>query len=339
MRPLLIQQLAPRLLTGEGGGWRLADDVPATLSTSLQLPHLQTQTLGLRWSWSDFLAGQPDPGRHLIEIQVPEPFAAANLYIVNDLPLHPSGLASLTVEVLTGGPSGQLHHEFRLDQPSSARLSFIRETYEELSLRWRAKAIVMTAQGPTQVVTDWQSSSQMIELTTATIGLTPLRFTAVPEIFDHVSAVEMQIGRRRLILTADNPEAWAVGRSQPATVAVSVQLPGGKESLGDLDLGPGGLTVDLADLGVGAMAPVTLHPPANLQDRVAYLAVQVEQGPWRTIAPDTELSWPMRWQNRFSPPSLTYYTRHVPRTESGRTQIITEPATHQGSGRRIEIEI
>ncbi|MEA5451780.1 hypothetical protein VB780_24600 [Leptolyngbya sp. CCNP1308] len=337
---LIAQQLGPRLFAAAPDGWSLLADGPDLVSLSLQVPTLQHQTLGLRWSWSDFLAAQPDPDRHLVDIQVPAPFEAADLYIVNDLALAPGGLTSLTVDIFTGGPSGLISHEFRLGEPSSARLRFIRETFEELNLRWQVRAAVITAQGPTLVETDLRPGTQLIELTAANVGLRPLRFRAEPEVFSQVKSLEVQIGQRRLTLTPAAPEAWAVGRTLPPTVVVSALLPSGEAvSLGNLAIGPQGLTLGTGELGVGEVVVVTLRAPANLLERAAYLAVQIDSGPWRTLEAGAELTWAVRRQNRFQPPQIAYRTRHVPRSADGRTAVLTAPQAHQGQGELVEVDL
>ena len=337
---LLAQQLGPLLFASDTQGWSLQEEVPPRLSTSLQIPRLQTQTMGLQWSWSNFLANQPDPSRHLIDIKVNAPFESTDLYLVNDLPLHPNGLMSLTVEIQTGGPTGQLHHEFRPNEPGAARLTFIRETFEELNLRWRAKAAVMTSQGPTVIQTDWRQTNPIIELTPTSVGLHPLKFTVDPVVFEYISKLNVQIGRRLITLTSDHSEAWAIGRSVPATVEIStLQADGTKGNLGAVPITSHGLNLGLAELGVGAVVPIILRPPADLNHRAAYLAVQIDQGPWHTVEPDTELTWSARQKTHVHPPEITYRTRYVPRSPSGQTQVMTAPLSHTSKGTIIELKI
>ena len=151
---------------------------------------VETRSIGFRWSFSEFLAAQSDPQRHLVEISTPAPFAAADLSVVNDLPLSPSGVRSIAFEARTGGPTGIVRHEFLPGQGSAARLRFVRETFEELRIEWRVRLSVVTAGGPLVETTDYRPSGQLIELNAASLRITALRFVAEPDVFDHVTALD-----------------------------------------------------------------------------------------------------------------------------------------------------
>ena len=44
--------------------------------------------------------------KHIVDVSVPAPLEAAELVIVNDLPLSAQGVSHIEVEVRTGGPTG-----------------------------------------------------------------------------------------------------------------------------------------------------------------------------------------------------------------------------------------
>jgi hypothetical protein len=307
---------------------------------SLAVARVQTRVFGLRWSFSEFLSNLEDPSPHLIDQAVPAPFEAADLHLVNDLPLAPEGIRSIVVEARTGGPSGLVRHEFLPGEAGAAHVRFVRETFEELETSWRARATVVTSRGPVIHNSGPHASGLMIEVNTESLGLNPVHLTADPEVFEHVVALEATVGTRTLKLTRERPEAWAVGRRPPPTIDLTAVLESGeRKSLGSRRIGPRGLSVTAADLGVGEIAPVVLRPPDDLQLRAAYLALQVEGGPWRTIDFGAELTWPVRLESRLQAPRIRYRTRHVPRAVDGATQPMAESGWLEGVGEVVVAEV
>jgi hypothetical protein len=336
----IAHHLASTLLTSTPAGWVMAGDLPARLDVSLDVARVEKQWVGLRWSFSEFLASQADPGRHLVDIAVPVPFAAAEVSVVNDLPLAPAGIRSIAIEIRTGGPTGLVPHEFLPGQPAAVRLRFVRETFEDLQLQWSARCTMMTAGGPAVTTTGFRPSGQLIELNAATLKLVALRFAAESEVFDHVASLEITIGTRTLTLTRASREAWAVGRQPPAAATVTAVLPeGGRQSLGAMSIGPLGMIVDAAALGIGETARVVVRPPADLERRAAYLAVQVEGHPWRTLDPGAEVTVPIRRENRFQPPRLRYRTRQVAREAGAATKVMAESAWRDGLGEVVVVDL
>jgi hypothetical protein len=335
----IAHHAAPLLLTKGDGGWRINSSTPEKIAVSLAVPYLDSRTFGLRWRFSDFLAAQPDPKRHLIDLSVPAPLEGALLLIANDVPLASGGIQSIEIEVKTGGPTGRVSHVFLPGQPSAARVPFVRQTFDDLNLEWRAILTISTARGTTVVEAPGGKTGVTLELTPVTIGVTPLRFRATAEVFAHVSSVEVTVGARVVALTAQSAEAWVVGRTPPATCQVSVTPVGGsKMLLGDYPV-DGGLTADAAMIGVGDVATVALRPAPDLSARAAYLAVQVEGAPWRSLDFGSELKWPVQRENRLAPPRLRYRTRHVPRTAAGATSPMLESPWKPAEGLQVEIGV
>jgi hypothetical protein len=307
---------------------------------SLAVPRVQTGHIGLRWSFSEFLSAQVDPKKHLIDVAVPAPFVAADLCIVNDVPLATTAITSIAVEVRTGGPTGVLTHEFKPDEPCAQRLRFVRESADPPSVKWRARTAVVTANGPAIVESDEHASGLLIELNAATLGLRALRFAATSDVFDHVTTLEIEVGTRTLVLSAAHPEAWAVGRQPPAVVSVTAtRAPEERHALGATAVGPAGITFDAALLGVGEFGTLTLRAPPNLGERAAYLAVQVEGRGWRTVERDGEIVLPVRRENRFVPPKVKYRNRVVARRADGVTTVMSESAWREASGDVVTIEL
>lgn len=331
---------APFLLDAADDGWVVRQAVPEHLELSLQVPRLDSRLIGFRWSFSEFLAAQPDPARYLTEIREPAPFEAAELLVVNDVLLSDAGVRSLEVEILTGGPTGRLRHVFRPGEPGAVRLRFVRETFEVLALSWRLKAAVYTPRGTTMTETGFRPTGLFLEVNTAALGLTPLRFRAEPDLFDTLEALEVAVGSRALQLTAESPEAWAVGRQPPPAVDVAAVLAGGRrEPIGSIPIGERGLTVGATILGQGEVVEVALQPAAENASRVVYHAVQVEGGPWRTLELDGGIVWPVRRENRFAKPRLRYRTRAVPRTATGGTGPMAESDWREGEGDSVVVEV
>lgn len=337
----IARHAAPTLLAASGAGWEVAATGPARVDVNLAVPIVETRSFGLRWSFSEFLAHASDPGRHLVDVSMPAPFAAAELCIVNDVPLAADGVRSIVVEVRTGGPTGLVSHEFRPGEPAAARVRFVRETAEDLNVQWRARATVVTTSGPAALPpTEFRRSGLMIEVTSAALGFKALHFLAEPEIFDHVVALDVALGSRALTLTRAAPSAWAVGREPPASATVAARLPSGEHrSLGTLTIGPQGLSIDAASLGKDAVEPVVFRPPANLAPRAAYLAVQVDGHGWRTLDEGSEVALPVRRVSRLQPPRVRYRTRHVPRRSDGSTGVIVESAWREAAGDVVAVEI
>jgi hypothetical protein len=244
------------------------------------------------------------------------------------------------IEVRTGGPSGLRHHEFLPGQPASARLPFVRETFDAADVQWRARYTVSTANGPVVDGTDFRPAGPTIEISRDTLGLSVLRFAAEPEVFDRVAAIEVGVGARTLKLTRSAAESWAVGRRPPATVRVAiVTSEGDRRELGDYAIGPLGLRLDPAALGIGEMMTAFLSAPSDLENRAAYLAVQADDGPWRTLDRDGRHAVLARRNGRWEPPRVKYRTRHVPRDEAGVTSPIAESEWREGAGETIVVEI
>jgi len=329
----------PFLLEAVAGGWQVRGSAPARLALSLAVPRLSSMTIGMRWSFSAFLAAQPDPKRHVIDIAIPAPLQAATLLVVNDVPLAAGGIERIDVEVRTGGPSGSVHCTFLPGQPAASRLSFVRETYQDLDLSWRARLTVATVHGPTVVETPPAKSGLTVELSSANVGVIPLHFHAEPEVFAYAASLEIAVGSRTLALTQANPDAWAVGRTPPATCpVVAVTQSGQRTALGDFAI-DGGLTIGPAALGAGEPASVVFRPPANLPDRAAYLALQIENGPWRSLDSGATLEWHVRRGSRLDPLAVRYRTRHVPRLASGATAPIAESAWKTAASASVEVEL
>ena len=336
----IARHAAPSLLTSSDAGWAVAAGGEGRLDVSLQVMRVETRSVGFRWSFSEFRAAQSEPQRHLVDISVPAPFAAADLSVVNDLPLSPSGIRSIAFEARTGGPTGIVNHEFLPGQPGAARLRFVRETFDELRIEWRVRLSVVTASGPLVQTTDYRRSGQLIELNAASLQLTALRFLADHDVFDHVTALEIAIGARTLTLTGAAPEAWAVGRQAPPAVSVTaIGASGDRHSLGTIAIGALGLTITAAVLGVGETVLVAMKPPGDVFQRAAYLAVQVDGHPWRTIDPQGDLTVAVRRGNRLQPPRLRYRTRHVPRAANGTTRTMADSDWREAAGEVIALDV
>jgi hypothetical protein len=314
----------PFLLEHSAAGWLVKAAVPERLSFSLAVPYLDSRSFGLRWRFSEFLKAQPDPKKYLLDLTVPAPLQGASLLITNDVPLAPDGIRRIEVEVKTGGPSGRVTHIFLPGKPSSVRVAFVRETFEDLDLEWRAILTVQTAKGPAVVEAPGGKTGLSLNLTMEKIGLVILRFRTIPEVLAHIASVEITVGTRTLVLTSQTPEGWVVGRNAPLTCQVSaVKVGGSKMLLGEFPI-DGGLTVDSTMLGVGEITSVVFRPMTNLATHVAYLALQVEGGPWRSLDFGAELNWPVRRANRLELPRLRYRTRYVPRLAGGTTGPLIE---------------
>jgi len=327
----------PSLFEAAEGGWKIRGATPALLSVSLQSPWLTTRDLGLNWRLSDFLAAQPDPSRYLLDVTVPAPLQGASLFIANDVPLAPGGIERLDVEVKTGGPTGRVNHVFLPGEPSAVTIPFVRATFEDLDLAWHAKLLVVTSRGPVTVETADVKTDLAIALTLEKVGLIALHFRVAAEVFAHAASIEIIVGARILVLTAQKPDDWVVGRAAPATCTVSATPPGGaKTLLGDIPLQQA-LLIDAGFLRVGELSPILFQAPAEVAAHAAYLAIQVEGGPWRTLDAGGEISWPLRQTSRLEIPQVRYKTRHVPRLANGGTAAITDSGWKTGQGSTVEV--
>jgi len=328
------------LFVANAGGYTLAEDGPPRYDVSLAVPRMQTRNVGLRWSFSEFLAAQPDPGKHLIDVAIPAPFVAADLCVVNDVPLAANGITGIAVEIRTGGPTGVVQHQFNPGEPSAKRLRFVRETADPLNIKWRARTAVVTANGPAMVDSDEHASGLLVEINPATLGLRALRFAARPDVFDHVTTLEIALGTRVLVLSAAAPEAWAVGRQAPASVTVTATRAAGERyPLGAIEVGPTGLLFDASALGVGEYVSVSLRPPADLDQRAAYLGIQVEGQAWRTVEGGGDIVLSVRRANRFAAPNVKYRSRVVPRRADGATSAVSESTWREAAGEIVTLEL
>ncbi|MBX7080025.1 MAG: hypothetical protein K1X88_12595 [Nannocystaceae bacterium] len=339
-RAAVAEHALASVTTAEGEALRVRTDLPAHLDVDLSVWRTAATTLALRWSLSQFLATVPDPAVHLFEVITPAPLQAAVVHVGNDVPLHPTGVARLEVELSTGSPSGRLHHAFEPGAPSFARLAYVRETAAPVALQWIARATVMTSAGPQVIETQAKSTGPMLELVPSALDFVVLRFAADAVVFTRVRELSVTLGRRTLVLTAGEPLAFAVGQHAPASVTVAaVGTDGARHDLGAVPLLPGGLVFGALALGIGETATVTLSLPEAARARVAYLAVQVEGGPWRTLDPGGSVRWPVRRDDRFTAPRLRYRTRHVPRDAAGATAAMVESPLRDASGESITLEL
>jgi hypothetical protein len=329
----------PFLLESSASGWLVRPAAPERLALSLAVPYLDSRAVGMRWRFSEFLKAQSDPSRFLLDLIVPAPLQGASLLITNDVPLAADGIQRIEVEVKTGGPSGRVSHIFTPGQPSFSRVPFIRETFEDLDLEWRAILTIQTARGPAVVEAPGRKTGLNIDLTTNKIGLAVLRFRATPEVLAHTVSVEVTAGARTLALTSQKPEGWVVGRTPPAMCQVSAITSGGsKIFLGEYPV-DGGLTVDATMLGIGEVSSIVFRPESDLAARAAYLAVQVESGPWRSLDVGAELIWPVQRASRLEPPRLRYRTRHVPRLATGTTGPLAESGWRIAESATVEVGV
>ena len=335
----LARHAAPYLLDQTPDGWSLRAEAPERLAFSLSAPVSRSRNVGLRWSLSEFLAAQLDPSKHLVDISVPAPFEATEVIVANDVPLAAQGVRRIEVEIETGGPSGRLRHVFLPGATSAARLAFVRETFEELSLRWKASVTVMTARGPAIVENPSRPAGLSIQIDSKALGLVPVRLRAEPELFDHLASVECVVGTRRVPLTAAAREAWLVGRKPPATAEVfGKDHAGATVSLGVLSLGDG-LSIDGSILGLGEPVRMSFSVSDAMWAGLAYLAVQWESGGWRTLEPGSTLSCNVRRESRLRPPTLRYRTCFVRRGADGSTRPLVESEWRSASGESVEVEV
>lgn len=334
----IAHHVAPLMLSSAAEGWTLRADGPERLAIDLRVARRQSRRIALRWSLSAFLDAQPDRARHLVDITAAAPFEAAPLGIVNDLPLAAGGIREIVVEVRSGGPSGLLTHTFRPGEPGAVQLRFVRATFETLDLQWRARYIVSTAAGPLVGATEFRPGTPLIEINAAALGLNALRIAAEPDLLTPLASLEVTIGARTLVLTSAAPLAWAVGRQPPPSVsATAVLRSGDRVVLGDFTLGALGLVFGSAALGIGDPLAVILRAPADLPQRAAYLAVQVDGHGWRSVDPGATVPVVLRRPNRWQAPLLRYRTRHVPRAADGTTSAVVESAWRDASGEQVEI--
>lgn len=339
-RIALAEHCLPLVTSGGPEALRLRDDLPERLAIDLSVATAGRTAVALRWSLSAFLAGLADPSLHLVDATVPDPFQAAAMHVTCDVPLADGGVRSIEVEITTGGPSGRLRHVFLPSAAAAVRLPFVRESAAPLEPRWLARATVVTAAGPTVVETPPRAGGTVIDLDATALGIVPLRFAADPIVFTRVAAIEIEIGARRVQLTAAASEAWAVGRTPPPSVAVTaIATDGVRHPLGNLALARDGLRVGAATLGIGDTVTVVLAPPAQLEASAAYLAVQIEGGPWRTLERGDRLPWSLRRDDVLTAPRLRYRTRHVPRDAGGRTSPMRESPWIDASGESITVTL
>jgi len=332
--------MAPSVLLQNAAGWQVRDDAPEKIELRLDTPRQETTAVGLRWSFTEFLAAQAQPQRHLIDVAIPEPFAAADINVFNDLPLAADGIRSIAVEFATGGPTGRVRHEFLPGQPSVARLRFVRETVENLKLEWSARATIMTGQGPAIHTIESRPSGLVLDLNADTLGIVPLRCAAQPDVFSHVTAIEVTLGTRVLTLTRTTTEAWAIGRRPPESASLTAVLPGGERvALGSIAIARSGVDITVAVLGIGDVAMVTVHCPEETRAGLAYLAVQAEGHGWHTLDPSGSMRIAVRVDSRFAPPRLRYRTRHVARDDSGKTSVMAESAWQNHTGDAIAVTL
>lgn len=336
---LLAFHAKPLMFTSSADGWTLADDPPEWLDLDLSLARPLSRWFGLRWSFSEFLAAQPDPDRHLFELTTPAPLEAADLLLTHDLTLSDDGIRKIDVEVRGTGPSGELNHSFVPGSPSAARMRFVRETFRDLDLKARIKATVMAPGGPTIVRAELRSNDLSLHITAARLGIRPVLVTAEAAVFDHVAALEIVLGSRNIVLTADAPLRWAI-RSSPAVAAATTAVleSGERVALGDVAPTDGNIIVGAATLGVGTMADIVFDWPAT-QGGAAYLAVSTENGSWRTLQPGAQVYGHVRLKNSLEPVAIRYRTRHVPRDASGATAPMVESDWHQATGPIVTVSL
>ena len=335
----LARHAAASLLRSADGLWSLRPDPPPRIALNLAVPVADSRTVGMRWSFSEFLASQSDPSLHLVDVVMPAPHEASEVVVANDVPLAAKGISRIEVEVHTGGPSGRIRHTFVPDAPAAARLPFVRDTFEDLTLRWRAKVTVLTANGPAVLESPFQNAGLSIQIRPSDLGLVPIQLKADSEVFEHVQSVACVVGTRRVDLTSAEPEAWVVGRNPPPDAEVIAAPRGGDPvSLGAFPL-DASLLIGAATLGVGEVVPVRISAKPDVWTRALYLAVQVDNGPWRTLERDQFIEWPVRRESRLHAPRLRFRTRHVASQAASAARLMQESDWLEGIGDSIAVEV
>ena len=88
-----------------------------------------------------------------------------------------------------------------------------------------------------------------------------------------------------------------------------------------------------------AIVSVSLRPPADLDQRAAYLGIQVEGQAWRTVEGGGDIVLSVRRANRFAAPNVKYRSRVVPRRADGATSVVSESAWREAAGEIVTLEL
>lgn len=337
--PAIAFAASPTWLERADGGWRLHPEPPPVMDLDLGRPRLQQRRYALHWSLSDFIRQQSDPSRFIRQLEVPAPFQAAELLVSNELPLTEEGIRQVDIEFSSGGPSGRLHHVFRIGEPSAVRLPFVRESSEPLSLTARIKAVVDTARGPALVRAEQRGDQLRWAIDAKGLKLALLRLELDSELLGPVSAFAVTVGQRRVLLDGDRPERWLVGRNLPSSVRVEALAPDGdSRSFGELPVSDGRLRLDAASLGLEPVRRMRLRAAADQSAQRAYLAIQSRDGAWRSLADDElELVWTL--SHPLAPLRFEYRTRHVSRDAAGQTRPMATSDWQLSEADTIEVRI
>jgi len=193
----------PILFERQETAYRIATDMPDALSINLSVPTRAKSTHNLEWSLSSFLEQQANPEAFAYQIDVESPFDVGELLVTNDLPLHESGIRQLDVEIRTGGPGPEMNHRFEPDGTSATRLAFVNETFRDRTMNAKISAIVMKSGQPIIINKSIRPVGAVLAINKTLMQLEPVNVQAVDAVFDHLNALEIQLGSRLLTLAYD----------------------------------------------------------------------------------------------------------------------------------------
>lgn len=336
---VLASAARDQLISRTQEGWIVREDPPAQVDLSLGVPTLAVRTVRLGWSFSTFLAGVDDPLVHVTDVSRTQPLRATDLHVVNEVPLAPDGIRRIDVDVETGGPSGSMTCHFAPGEPDAARLRFVqiagRDEGAAGGLSWRTRTTVDVDGRPVVLQGDPRKTGLLLRILPADLGLAPVRVAVEGSVLETLATIRVTVGTRTLVLNAERPVAWVVGRTSPAMAMVAIDAADGTSlELGEVPVVDGDVAVTAATLGMGTPATVSLAPAD--WEAVAYLAVQIEGAGWRSVEPGTALSWQVRRRHRGAAPTVVYRTRHVPRV-AGSTQPMIASQWHEGIGPNVSV--
>lgn len=125
--------------------FRLIDrDRAAAFSLALDRPRAELRTHRLDWSLSGFVAGLDAAGRtrHFPQLRTVEPFAEAEIKVLNEIPLNARHAVSATVDLTCPGPGGTPENHTVRFRPDDPVVGTVRTRYPAIATAFEVQSRV-----------------------------------------------------------------------------------------------------------------------------------------------------------------------------------------------------
>ncbi|MEE8584092.1 MAG: hypothetical protein V3T83_04500 [Acidobacteriota bacterium] len=378
-RQAILRETARRCLPllfnrepGEGERYRLDEtaQVSEKLRFDLLRPRREMRRHRLQWSVADFWSRLDEQQRAGLfpEVRPPAPFQRATVWVVNHLPIDPSHLREVQVDLQHTGPRGAPRfRSFTFDGSGDAEsfsTGFV-ALAGSFSLSFRLSLVIAQGDGPPELIETGfeEAPSTLVEINRDAAGVDFLQVDSEEDLFAKVGRVEVSIESApddsegaaqelaRSRLTAGKTSAWPVLKGVEPSAPLRVQCLAYQTA--EEEAGQGIVLFDQLVEGRLVSLPAylaeVLEPErvristsqgffANLAFAVLELApsgASEEAADLFRLDPGQVRVWRFYRDSIFQPVSFRYRLRFVARNQDGETLPLAETDWIQAHGNEL----